>query len=295
MSGVTEGKLAQLAAGQWGMLTAAQASTAGVARSTLLRREQSGALDRVRAGVYRNPSAPADPLDEIRAAWLATDPRVPAWERLSNPGVVVGGAAAAWVHDIGDLHPTPYLLYSGVRRQTKHDDVRYSIRRVDASDISVVNGLPVTTRERTLADLIDEPGSDLSIVAGALRDAERSGSDLDTARLIDSLAVPARRLGYAGGSTLYRHLHLLAGEGAADSRDTLVRSHSPEQIDELVDERVEERIRQALAPMLAQLHEDGVVQLSGETNRRVQDAITQILRDEGADRATGVRLKSSEP
>ena len=69
MSAVTEAKLAELAANQWGLLTTAQAGAVGVRRSTVLRRAQSGSLDRMRPGVYRLSGAPANRLDEIRAAW----------------------------------------------------------------------------------------------------------------------------------------------------------------------------------------------------------------------------------
>ena len=128
-----------------------------------MRRERSGSLERLRHGVYRLAGSPAHRLDDVRAAWIASDPRTPAWERIADPDVVVGGAAAAWVHEIGDLYPTPYLLYSVGRRQTSQDDVRYRSGHLHGTDVTVVDGLPVTTRERTIADLLDV--ADLSLVA----------------------------------------------------------------------------------------------------------------------------------
>jgi predicted transcriptional regulator of viral defense system len=70
----------------------------------------------------------------------------------------------------------PRSSYTTTRRQTKDDDIRYSARRLPSEDTAILDGLPVTTRERTIADLLDEPDADISLVADALRDAERSDS-----------------------------------------------------------------------------------------------------------------------
>lgn len=238
MSGSTEITITGLSGGQWGMFTAAQATTRGVARSTLMRREKAGALERVRAGVYRLPGVPSDRLDEIRAAWLASEPENSAWERLSKPDVVVGGSAAAWAHQLGDLYPSPILMYSRKRRQTRHDDVRYSIRSVPDQDVTVLDGLPVTTRERTIADLVDEPGTDLSLVADALRDAERSDADLDTERLIQLLGAHSKRLGYPTGADLYAHLRSMTRVDEERLRDLLTHTNLREVVAALSNERV---------------------------------------------------------
>ena len=58
-------------------------------------------------------------------------------------------------------------------------------------------GLPATTRERTIADLVEDR-QDLSTVADALRDATRQ-SALDIERLTELLAPLARRNGCAAG------------------------------------------------------------------------------------------------
>jgi len=251
MSSNTGEALSDLAGSQWGMVTAAQATAAGVARSTLLRRERTGVLERVRSGVYRLPGAPRDELDGIRAAWLAAEPAVPAWERLGSHDVVVGGAAAALAHEIGDLYPSPYLLYTATRRRTAHDDVRYSTRRIPEGDVMILDGLPVTTRERTIADLLTEAGADLSIVADALRDAERNDSDLDTERLINLLSSHARRLGHTSGADLYRHLRELSRIDEERLRDLLVNTDLAEQLSAVVQAQMHE----VLAPLQARMNE----------------------------------------
>jgi predicted transcriptional regulator of viral defense system len=237
MSVTAEGRLARIAAGQWGMLTAAQATADGIARSTLARREKTGTLERMRPGVYRLPGTPADRLEDIRAAWLASDPTTVARDRLASPDVVVGGAAAAWGHGLGDLYPAPYLLYTAKRRQTGQDDVRYSRRHLPSSDVMILDGLPVTTRERTIADLLDE--GDLSLVADALRDAERADNDLDVPRLISHLDTHARRLGHASGAELYAELRTRAGLDAERLQDLVVSTDLTERLSAEIGEQMQ--------------------------------------------------------
>ncbi|GAB7305223.1 hypothetical protein MAFF212519_31410 [Clavibacter michiganensis] len=61
--------LAELTAGQWGMVTTAQAEAVGVSRLQLSRLAQRGLLERMAHGVYRDAgSAPGewDPIPSSR-------------------------------------------------------------------------------------------------------------------------------------------------------------------------------------------------------------------------------------
>ncbi|GGF14929.1 type IV toxin-antitoxin system AbiEi family antitoxin domain-containing protein [Subtercola lobariae] len=189
--------LGSLSAGQWGMLTATQARNRGVSRSNLAHRERDGRLERLAHGVYRQASAPALPLDDLHAAWLSTNPAKVAYERALDPDVVVGSAAAAFVHGIGDIDPLPYRMLARERRQTQRQEVAYSGRELDSADVTSRDGLPVTTVERTLADLLRDYG-DISLTADALRDATRL-HDLDEVRLVELLAPLAQRYGHPAG------------------------------------------------------------------------------------------------
>lgn len=289
MSVTAESRLAGLAVGQWGMLTAAQASAHGIARSTLARREKAGTLERVRQGVYRLPGTPADRLEDIRAAWLSSNPANVARDRVAAPDVVVGGAAAAWTHEIGDLYPAPYLLYTTQRRQTAHDDVRYSRRHLPASDVIILDGLPVTTRERTIADLLDE--GDLSLVADALRDAELSTNNLDTPALIGHLDAHAKRLGHTSGTDLYAELRTLAGVDAARLQDLVVDTDLTERmgaevgaqmqrilapIVEEMNARIAATFPDALAPVRKQL-DDQMQRIMAPAQKQLDDQMEQMM------------------
>jgi len=279
------------------MLTAAQASTDGIARSTLARREKTGTLERMRPGVYRLPGTPADRLEYIRAAWLASDPASVARDRLASPDVVVGGAAAAWVHGLGDLYPAPYLLYTAKRRQTGQDDVRYSRRHLPSSDVMILDGLPVTTPERTIADLLDE--GDLSLVADALRDAERSDNDLDVPALIGHLDTHARRLGHASGTELYAELRTRAGVDAERLQDLVVSTDLTERLSA----EIGEQMQRVLAPIIDDLNArtaamvpDSLAPMRKQLDEQVERMIapiTKALAGEAARSLPRVRLPES--
>lgn len=185
-------ELEQLTAAQWGLVTAAQAARAGVSRVQLSRLVTGGHLERVLNGIYRSSATPQDRAQDVQAAWLTSDPARTAAERIADgaAGVVVGGATAAYLHEIGDLQPEPIELYAPDRRQTERPGIRYRIRALDEADVTLVDGLPVTSVERTLADLIRDR-YDLSLVADALRDAVQRGAlDLDRLELLlDPLAA----------------------------------------------------------------------------------------------------------
>ena len=212
MSIAVEPILEELASGQWGLLTAAQARAREVSRASLSHRERDGRLERLTHGVYRLGGVPVSPLDDLRAAWMSTVPEVLAWERLDNPTVVIGGAAAAAVHGAGDIEPSPYRMITSDRRQTQRLDIAYSRRQLNPRDIVVVDGLPVTSVERTVADLIDEVG-DLSLVGDVLSDATRGERAIDLEHLSDLLAPYAARYGHArrDGSALLDQIRRSAG------------------------------------------------------------------------------------
>ncbi|TFD46364.1 transcriptional regulator [Cryobacterium frigoriphilum] len=206
-------ELAEMAASQWGMVTSAQAATRGVTRLDLSRLTEAGDLVRLAHGVYKDAGAPSGAHLDVRAAWLSSDPARLAGDRLGDGhrGVVVSGQTAAWLHDIGDLLSNRTELTAPVRRQTQRADLHYRRRDLPEEDVTIRDGLPVTTPERTIADLVEDR-TDLSLVADALRDASRK-SDMDLGLLADRLAPLAERNGHhkADGAALLDQLLVIAG------------------------------------------------------------------------------------
>lgn len=191
--------LAEVTAYQDGMVTSAQARELAVDRLTLARLADAAHLVRLAHGVYRDAGAPSGEHDDLRAAWLSTEPQRLAEERLrdSPVKVVIAGESATMLHQIGDFYASRHEFVVAERRQTQRPEIRYRRRELDPADITVVEGMPVMTIERTIADLVEER-QDLSLVADALRDATHLRNlDLDHLReLLDPLA---HRNGHARG------------------------------------------------------------------------------------------------
>lgn len=192
-------ELADLAAEQWGLVTAAQARGLGVSNQTAARLTTRGTLERLAYGVYRVTGAPAGPLDELRAAWLAIEPARRAAERVQDGATVVVShrAAAAAVYGYGDLDGDTYEFTTPRRRQSRRPDVRFHRAEVDPGDCAVVDGLPVTTPERTIVDLA-AARIDGGHLAGLVRDAI-TGYAVDEDELAARLRPYAHHYGAALG------------------------------------------------------------------------------------------------
>ncbi|MEA5054367.1 MAG: type IV toxin-antitoxin system AbiEi family antitoxin domain-containing protein [Propionicimonas sp.] len=200
-------ELSELAAAQWGLVTTAQAARRGVSRLHLSRLAGAGHLERVGQGVYRAAGVPADRFENLKAAWLSVAPKLTAEERLRQTPLdaVVSGAAAAWLHGVGDLVPEPYEFTVPSRQQTQRRQLRFRVRKLPAGSVTLREGLPVTTVEQAIADLV-EARTDRSLVANVLADA----GGVDPARLAELLAPHAARNGFASGEAFRDHLDRLA-------------------------------------------------------------------------------------
>jgi len=203
--------LAEVTAYQWGMVTSAQASMHGITRLDLSRLAADGQLERLAHGVYKDAGAPAGPHDDLKATWLSTDPKAMGEVRIKDRanGVVVAGESAADLHGVGDFRALRHEFVSPARRQSQRSAIRYRQRSLDPCDVTLVDGLPVMTMERTIADLVDDR-QDLSLVADALRDASGKRM-LDLPRLRELLAPLAARDGFRrgdGGALLDRLMEI---------------------------------------------------------------------------------------
>lgn len=207
------GILAELTSHQWGMVTSAQARVHGITRLDLSRLAEAGHLKRLAHGIYMDAGANGDQFDDLRAAWLSTDPKVMGEKRIKDRvgGVVVAGASAARLHEIGDFWADRHEFVTPSRRQSQRPEISYRRRKLEPHDVTLAGGLPTMTVERTIADLVEQIG-DLSLVADALRDASRRWN-LDLDRLQSLLAPLASRNGlkHGDGSALLNRLMEIAG------------------------------------------------------------------------------------
>jgi predicted transcriptional regulator of viral defense system len=191
-------ELADIAAEQWGLITTAQAEAAGSSRKAVGRLARAGTLERLAQGVYRLAGTPADPRDDLRAAWLALDPGRVAGTRLRDDvPEVVSHRSAAVLYELGDLDADRHEFTVAGRRQTRRPDIRFHKAGLSAADWGIVDGLPCTTVVRTITDLAADR-TDGGHLAGVVRDA-LTVKHVDVDQLARALTPYAARYGVADG------------------------------------------------------------------------------------------------
>lgn len=250
--------LETVASDQWGIVTTAQAGREGVERLQLSRLAEKGDLDRARHGVYLLPSYQAGPEDEIRAAWLSLEPKKFIDERWGDERpVVVSHESAARIHGIGRLIPSKFTFSTGGTKQTRQQGIRiYTRRTLAEDDIVSVDGLPVTSIARTVADLA-EAGIERDYLADLVADALRK-ENMRIDDLAEKLTPAARSYGAKSGMQLVSELSAEASsvEGIDELRKRLVHTTNgmgDMVIGDSVLQMINNRIEVALEPLRKQL------------------------------------------
>ncbi|MFI1585588.1 type IV toxin-antitoxin system AbiEi family antitoxin domain-containing protein [Embleya sp. NPDC020630] len=214
--------LGEVAADQWGLVTTRQAEAAGVSRVNLARLADIDLVESVSRGVYRVSGSASTSHLEIKVAWLRLDPGVPAWRRAVGDGLsgVVSHASACELHDLGDIPADEVHISVPRRRTTRELAVRLHLLAHEPGDVTVVDGLPVTTVDRTICDLL-ATRADAGHVGRVLVDADRRGLT-DTRVLADRVQPFARAYGLrnADGGELLEHLAEQTGSLLRDQQLT---------------------------------------------------------------------------
>jgi predicted transcriptional regulator of viral defense system len=146
-------RLYELAAPQGGYFTARQAGKAGVTRQILSYHATNGrSLERVAPAVYRLRRFPEPSHGHVIAAWLA----------LARADAVVSHDSALELLDITDViaDQVHVTLPRDKRGLAIPPEVRahFTVRPVDRAHRRRVAGVPVTSAERTITDLLRTGG-----------------------------------------------------------------------------------------------------------------------------------------
>jgi very-short-patch-repair endonuclease len=182
--------MARLAGAQHGVASRAQLVDLGLTRDEIDRRASVGRLHAVHRGVY----AVGHTVLTTHGRWMAAT--------LATGGALSHAtAAAAW-----DLRPMGggaiHVTVPGTVGRARRNGVRvHRSTTIVAEDITSHRGIPITTRERTLADLARTlTGRDLEELL------DRAEHDIDFGRL-RTIAPPSLRAAlsrYTAGSTITR-------------------------------------------------------------------------------------------
>ncbi|GAC1513513.1 MAG: type IV toxin-antitoxin system AbiEi family antitoxin domain-containing protein [Candidatus Dormibacteraceae bacterium] len=159
--------LFELAEGQGGFFTAAQARGCGYSWALLSHHVRSGRLLRVRRGLYRLRQYPSSPRDEVLAAWLA-----------AGRGAFVSHESALDLLGLGDTIPNSiHITIPRARRRWRPPaDVSVHTAQVppDADELVERRGILLTSPTRTLLD-VAQSGTDPEQVSLAIRQAVDRG------------------------------------------------------------------------------------------------------------------------
>lgn len=154
-----------------GLLTAKQARDAGIADSVLARLTQRGRLERAARGVYRIPHFPSNRFSQYREAVL--------WAKADDgpQNVALSHASALAVYGISDANPA--FVHITIPRNARLRRVRPKWVEIhhgelQADDVTIQEGLPVTTVGRTVQDMLASTGQ-VGIVRQAIAEARREG------------------------------------------------------------------------------------------------------------------------
>lgn len=253
--------VSDLAAGQWGLFTTAQARAVGVTAQQVARYANRGVIDRVRHGAYRLSGTPFAREEEIRAAWLLIDPAMPADQRLRDERpAVVSHKSAAYLHGLGDVDADVMEFTVPRRKQSRLSDVRYRVGEVPRERWTLVDGLPVTTMLATIEDLAaDRLGG--GHLAGIVRDAVTTGGLSP-----DDVAAALRPYAHTYGAP--------AGDGSALLDRFLTEAGVPEAAEQL-----SQRLQASRESAMAQAHEAMTEALSQSTSLAAGSPLRRALAE----------------
>ncbi len=163
-------RLFELAATQAGHFTAAQAHELGYSARSLVHHVGAGHFERIGRGFYRLVGTPADPHEDIVAAWLRFAPR----------GAVVSHDTALALYDLAPARPHGIHLTLPRERRLRTarpaTAVTLHTTTVPLRRDEVTNrfGVELTSPARTIADVADL-GTDPSVVIEATARALATG------------------------------------------------------------------------------------------------------------------------
>lgn len=162
-------RLYEIAERQAGYFSAPQARRAGFSKALLSHHVKSGRFLRLRRGVYRLAHFPEMPHADLFITWLAAGEKA-----------VLSHESALLLYGLSDLLPAEIHLTVPRTASRRLPGVRFHTARLSPEEVTVRQGLRVTTVPRTLVDLL-RSGVAEEWVRQALQQALERGLVTETA------------------------------------------------------------------------------------------------------------------
>lgn len=163
--------LYDLAEGQLGYFTTAQAREAGLHPVRLVQLHRHGDIERVSRSVYRLTRYPISPLGQYMEASL--------WPQVRRPGAqaTVSHESALAIYGLSDANPAKVHItlphaFRIRRALPRHLVLHYA--DLKPQDIRQVEGVPVTTAARTISD-VHATHLGPALVRQAITDGRKTG------------------------------------------------------------------------------------------------------------------------
>jgi predicted transcriptional regulator of viral defense system len=125
-----------------GYFTASAAEAAGYSRSLLAHHVKAGMLERVEHGIYRLRRYPESPRADLVVA-----------ELRAGPNAVISHESALEIYGLSDVLPSEVHVTVPRTASRRRGGVRLHTSRIAAEDVTIRDGVTVTTVERTIADV----------------------------------------------------------------------------------------------------------------------------------------------
>jgi len=152
----------EIAEGQGGYFSAAQARGAGFTSDLLSYHARAGRFERVARGVYRLRQYPASPLEDLFIAQLR-----------AGPHSAVSHDSALALYELSDVLPAEVHLTVPPMASRRRPGIRQHTLRIAPDEISAREGLRVTTVPRTLADVARSSVSEDRVLQAAQEAVDR--------------------------------------------------------------------------------------------------------------------------
>jgi predicted transcriptional regulator of viral defense system len=157
------GKIYKIAENQAGYFAAAQAAEAGYTWERLSQNVKKGTFFRVSQGVYRLSQFPHSPHEDMYIAWLRIGPKS-----------VISHESALALYDLADILPSETHVIMPRSASRRRKGIRLHTSALNKEEIVRRDGLPLTSVERTIADVI-RAGMPEDQVIDVVRDALQRG------------------------------------------------------------------------------------------------------------------------
>jgi predicted transcriptional regulator of viral defense system len=151
-TGPDEYELFELASGQQGYFTSAQALTAGYSRSLLSHYSKEGRFARSRHGVYRLRQYPSSPNENVMAAWLA----------VGKDSVVSHESALSMLRLVDTIPNQTHITVPRSRRYQKAwpgVKIHTTTRPLTKQQIVTREGLSITSPIQSILDFAESGGA----------------------------------------------------------------------------------------------------------------------------------------